>query len=292
MDWRKIVDTFKLSYDLNLLKNENIIDKIYFRKRVIDSNSYGWEANCYLSSSLGVRFPSKMIHSNSHGMGSDYIKNRAISKSISEAIERWAYFETKNKKCEDYIISPNTSGFSAFPRKLKKQARDTSIYEAYERWCLFELNKNRLSLEYKIDQGEFIYFHFNNELKIFFAIIEQNLDLDRSAYGFAAARSLKDCLFKARVEKNRNIFNLNYFKKNNLKIENLDRNERRLIYFSTNEGNNYFKSLLNLKNKVRTPKMLYSKEVEGKWSKYSAVWRTVFDIDPIIHDNKLQVFYF
>lgn len=289
MDWKEIGQIFKISYDVNKMIQDDIVDKIYVKKRQIENQRVGWEASCYLSRNLNIGASRSFLYGNSNGMGSSKYKNIAISKSISESLERWAFYYLIKNSPEKFKIVPNSSGFAASPFSCAGMAEINSIAEGYERWCLIELNCGRLELKKNECGNETHFIHYSNELKLFFTLVVEKIS-DHYCYGFSADSHLKVSLSRSKIEKTRNYFTLN----NNFRcdLSKIPIGEKRLMYFSTYEGYKHFCSLLNARARTRVPTILESEIVSGPWSTYSVVWRTIFDIDPLVHDKDLKIFYF
>lgn len=116
------------------------VDRIEYSKRSIGYKKEGFEAYCYLSPNLrNLRTDNCHIYGNADGSGSGQTKLEASYKAISEAMERWAFYQSiKSNQTHSFgfDIDATTAGIAAFPGLFKIQARSRAYYEALERWAI------------------------------------------------------------------------------------------------------------------------------------------------------------
>lgn len=273
-----------------LLSNKEVFERIIVRKREILQDEIGFEALAYLNEDLLKYKPHYEIHSNAAGMGSSSNKVVALMKSISEALERWAYSQTKGDNNLGYDIINDSSGFSAYPNILRNIARRNSIQEAFERWALLSFWNGDIKLTYSEESKTAIY--FDNELGLYFTIVFDKQD-SKYIYGFSASHNLKDAIYSSRIECYRNFKTIKSLSKMEYEIDKLHLGERRLLHFASPEG---FQSVMNKiqksPSKNKTANLVLCQEVKGPWSKYTNVYRSVFDCPDIAHSDHVNIFKF
>src|SRR4051812_18550664 len=95
-------------------------------------------ANATLSQGL-IRKERLFLFSDAHGTGVAPVASVARHKAVSEALERWAFHSlVRSERAEQFgfDVDPSTTGMSAFPGVLRRQARRSAVLEAVERFSL------------------------------------------------------------------------------------------------------------------------------------------------------------
>jgi len=249
------------------------------------------------------------IYSNHDGCGSDRLALVSRYKAISEALERWAWRETKSK-FQQYSGGLTSSGYACFPSWTSTQARARAFDEAVERILLglFALRRLR-SRELKLGPnllsqmfGRLSFQQircwivgentFSQGLIVLQGIV--NASSSHSCYGFASHADHGVALQQASVELYRNARVLERHQSEVAVSPQLCA-ERRLLYFSSAQGIKTFDDLI-LAN-VRQEKVLnppcVDKIIEGPWSKWSHVHRVLFELPPeVLDDSRDDVFWF
>ena len=255
------------------LQNSEIVDKIIIKDIEIMPEVRGYEAVCHLNSNINIKYPDYTFHLKAAGVGSSENKRVAIYKSISEALERWAYSE---------LSLSSTAGLAAFPSIYGKYSKQKSKAELIERYCLNLLNSEQLNLT---ELKSCIYTSKINEYN--FVLVKSSC---QSAYGFSCHVKLKSAIESASIEMFRNLKTIEKYK--NLKSENLQ--ERRLMYFAS-EGKEYIlnkiKAGLHSTCHVDLPK-IRTLELDGPWSRYSRVFQSQFKKNISMNNKDLEYFYF
>lgn len=224
------------------------------------------------------------------GSGTDRSPLLARYKAISEALERWAYHECHGSGRGDACglhLDPTSSGMAAFPGLWKGQARRQARREAVERWCLVEwwaglLEHRPLTVPYPGLSGIEIDNPIGRDRMV---IIWGKLANGRVAYGYSAARSLREATWKALVEQTSCAEVLA-----ELADERAERDpapwedlknelERRVLYYSSTVGHRRFRERLDkpvstARNQAPSP--VFDTEVPGPWSRYATVWRVLY----------------
>lgn len=267
-----------------LLNNSKIIkDIIQYRVKLLNGEEL-YETSAKLSQELVPKeiFQSK-IYSNFDGSGTSKIKNESLYKSLSEALERWAFYEssegasfTKYK----YDINPSTCGMSSFPELFPYWCKRNAEQEAVERFAIHAFNRGTLpvkELESKID-GLKIY-KINSGIENKHVILLCYFNGDFYSYAFSCKGNDKASIHHSLIELARNERVLKKFKMNPFDENNIEMSDKRLIYFSTHEGNLEFQEKLKLSPSkiLEKPKLILSEEIKGPWSTYARTWRHLFD---------------
>jgi hypothetical protein len=232
------------------------------------------------------------IYAHGAGGGASKTKVTAVHKAISEALERWAYFhvslnETNLKEILGLETDSTSTGFACHPSYFSGPTRKKSHEEAVERWAVYNwwigklparvLYKNCCNLQIEIVSPF-------EKIKVFCCASKGEGGF--YTYGFSAADSLERAKLQALIEQTRNERALTKFPSNQVPSF---RGEKRLFYFSTDEGfakfnENLEKSLL-LRGIPERPRKLVDREVKGPWTKYARVWRTLYEGGEVWHHS-------
>jgi hypothetical protein len=263
-------------------------------KRVLENDKYypnGFESFAYLADCLKINTNENFeLYGNADGAGFSKNLQESNNKAISEAIERWAFYATFNNQktygIYGYNISPTTSGMAAFPEPLPYHSKRNAFYEAVERLSITEWWVGNLAVEqiknhlfnqdldvfriYPISKNtETVLIHKKNEVKGF------------HVYAFASHKNIETAVKKALIELRRNESVLtSFFLKPNF-TNPIHIYEQRLVYFADKgfeEFESRIKNTLSLKSGfLKNYRLLVNTEIQGPWSKYAKVWRSVFD---------------
>jgi hypothetical protein len=269
------------------------IDRISYKK--ISSNdplySDGFESFAYLSEELKPK-NKEILELYGEVDGTGFSKNIQTSnnKSISEALERWAYYQTffthLGQECYGYKIDPSTSGIAAFAEPYPFQSKRNALYEAVERvsitdWWLGKLPSSPINCLFNKDNLNLI--RISPIIKNIETVLihKKNVTTGLHIYGFASHKNIELAIKKAAIELRRNETALNnYWLKSNKKSPDFIY-EKRLIYFAC-DGFNSFKERVDYSNRFNLTqasnyKLAINTELIGPWSKYAKVWRCVFE---------------
>jgi hypothetical protein len=268
----------------------------------------GFEAYAYLDLEK-IYFPQSenILYGTAHGSGTSDKKKESVYRAISEALERWAWLESKNaffKKAHHqnlgFTLNTSTDGFAAYPGFFPNSARKNALYEAAERWAITHWWENKLSHSLPSDLGHGI--KMVSILiplpSIYVTIIWKDLDQFR-AYGFSGGKSADLTVQKAMIELDRNIRILSFYQKNNFDLNGIRSiNERRLIFFGSPVGAEKFDQRVqkSIADPVQEMRLIVDSPVIGGWTKYTHVWRCLFDSSQLdssrSNENVLDYFFF
>lgn len=240
------------------------------------------QANAYLAPGLIRGKPSHSLYGSADGTGSNRSAQVARHMAISEALERWAFYETSQGEDAPkfgFDEDNSTNGMAAFPGLFKAQARKRAYHEALERWALISwwsghmrasmvgetmLGVTALRLEHSAKFGEV-------------AVLFRRSAAGHVSYGYSAGSSFRTAAARAAVELARNEFVVSYYKLRSVASEVPNCFERRCLYFAGEEGHaEFLRRVFDRKPHREAPwKVKFDGEIAGAWSKYATVWRVV-----------------
>lgn len=240
------------------------------------------QANAYLRPGLIRGKPSLSVYGNADGTGSNRSPQIARHMAISEALERWAFYETSQSDEAaqfGFDVDNSTNGMAAFPGLFKSQARKRAYHEALERWALISwwsghmqasivgdamLGVTALRLEHSAKFGEV-------------AVLFRQSAAGHVSYGYSAGSTFRTAVARAAVELARNEFVVGYYKLRSAASEVPNCFERRCLYFAGEEGHAEFLRKVFDRRPRREAEwaVKFDGEVPGPWSKYATVWRVL-----------------
>jgi hypothetical protein len=226
--------------------------------------------------------------------------NTACYRAISEALERWAFYELKNEN--EFNLDNTTGGMACYPSWTNHQAQSSARLEAIERWSIIAFWERKIFIS-----SEFLKNSIFNEIEVFtlhtpFAnehvviLHTRSLKRKKHIYAFACAQTKQHAINKAMVELCRNSRTID--RHGDMLHEKIKcTSEKRLIYFSEDYGYDAFQEQIKknccliVKNK---PTLLIDKELIGPWTAYAPVWRTLFSpiSEGYLDKNDSTYFYF
>ncbi len=222
------------------------------------------------------------VYGNADGTGSNRSPQVARHMAISEALERWAFYETAQSDQAakfGFDLDPSTNGMAAFPGFFKGQARKRAYHEALERWALVSwwsghmrasivgdamLGVTALRLEHSAKFGEV-------------AVLFRRSAAGHVSYGYSAGSTFRTAVARATVELARNEFVVSYYKLRSVAQEIPNYFERRCLHFAGEEGHSEFLRRVFDRKPHRESQwsVKFDGEIAGAWSKYATVWRVV-----------------
>lgn len=235
--------------------------------------------------------PRLQLYAALDGGGTASSRTVACFKAISEALERYAFFEAsvgRDREAYGFAVDDSTTGMAAFPGLTAAPARAIARLEAIERWAVLEWWRGALPARVRgqatPDGGslEVVTPFRNCSVAVLW---HRSKESGLLSYGFAAAEDPARSAAKAAIELTRNLRVLGaFFKESSVRPDSYDRTtldsymERRLIFFSTSEGVRLFQervaTSLGLDPRPGAePEVLIDREILGPWSRYAHVWR-------------------
>ena len=255
-----------------------------------------YQANAFLSPDLITGKPRHAIFGNADGTGSSADPAVAEHIAISEALERWAYFETHRTSGTKFGFDHDRSsnGMAAYPG-FRRQARRRARFEALKRFAIVGWWDRRfratvLSAPYRdvglvriqhgMDFGEVVVLYHQSHNGLV-------------AYGHAAGSNLAAATSRAAVELVRAEYVLARHRAHGGLAEVTDPFERRWLYYSSPEG--YADFLDRVYGGPEKPaskwKTIFDGPIPGPWSKWTVVWRHCVEMPTYAFlDSRLNFF--
>ena len=281
-------------YYRNLISERVIIVKNdIYDIELFDGKKY-FESNAFLNPELRPQWLGKSkIYKDCDGSGTDKYKNIAVYKGISEALERYAFYQSADLQEKEFCfdLNPTTTGMAAFPHFSVKFARENARKEAVERWAIHQFNHGLIPVIQRKDFGSINVYELSTpfyDLKTCVLHLKNN---DQHVYSFATDSSISKAIEKAQIELSRNkavLEKLKLFEKDAL--ETVDRT---LAFYASSEGFEKFNTLVkSAPDSIVNinPKILCDKELIGPWTKYTKVWRYLLE-DSYFDCSKDQTFF-
>lgn len=266
----------------DILKAHNSpIEKINVIEIKNSDGSKYFEAHGWLKAKIKYKDTEKSnLYGSCDATGTDKYLQIAIWKCISELIERWAFNQLLITNSLEYgiDIDATSTGFAALPCWPNKSVRKIAYGEALERWAisnwwrnnLIACKDNNISLTNDIGLVK-----INIPKNVGYVVITyKKSNMKESSfycYGFAYGEDIKKATLKASIEMHRNEKVLAAY--NSSQLTSI--NDKRLVYFSTDEGFQHFISKVqqNIVSYVSPPDPIVDCEVIGDWSQFATVWR-------------------
>lgn len=278
-----------LRYARVLIGQDGPIERITTTRLVMGQKPF-IQANAWLSQHLNLERPPACLFGDADGTGTHGTAIVARHKAISEALERWALYylqQSGNTARNGLKVDPSTTGMAAFPGLFAKQARLRALAEAIERFCLVGwwegmLRSRPLGHAGGADAGIEIENPISGHRMV---VVSKRCDGGFFTYGFACRKSLKAALHPAVIEMERSASVLSRFHASNpgFQIDDLETIEnaleRRVLYFSLQEGHRQFESRVQAPGpgwSGKEPRPVVDTELRGPWSRYATVWRVLY----------------
>ena len=244
-------------------------------------------ANATLTSGLVKKGPLSLF-SSADGTGTHPIAAVARHKAISEAMERWAFHSTvRSERAEEFgfDVDPSTSGMSAFPGLLRRQARRGAVLEAVERFSLIAWWEGLApARHFDTDWPGVSAVAIDGPFGGVTVVAYARTDWGGYVYGHAAEESFSAACEHAVVELARHEWVLRSWWLSAVvgqKPAPTNIFERRCLFFASDEGYELFQERLARRpaGKMPTPTILCDTDISGPWDEFATVWR--FALKPL-----------
>lgn len=241
-------------------------------------------ANAWLAGGL-VRPARHALYGDADGSGTDRNPVIARHKAISEALERWAFHALvlSDRAAEfGFDVDPSTTGMSAFPGLLARQARRTSVLEAIERFSLIAWwEGHAVGRQFQTDWPGVSAIAIDGPFGGIAVIAYARTEWGGYIYGHGADESFSGACERAiaelaRHERLMRAWWLASVAGATRETSNIF--ERRCLFFATDEGHELFQERVartTVKPGLR-PEVICDKALPGPWSSYATVWRFAF----------------
>jgi hypothetical protein len=246
-------------------------------------------ANAFLRDGL-VNMPWKQeVFSTANGSGVAPSPMVARFMAISEALERWAHWQTHtgpDRSKYGFDVDPSTNGMAAFPGLWKRQARPGALMEAGERFNLLHWWEGHLpAAETSTHWPGVRAAVICSEVPGITVILYRRTPEGFVAYGHGSAMDYSAACRKAAVEMDRHAQVLSRFALTH--AGRIDAQlppsahpiERRSLFFATEPGHELFLERLRSAPRKPAPKprRVFDGVIPGPWSRYADVWRVAYE---------------
>lgn len=238
-------------------------------------------ANAHLAPGL-IRKGPLALYSEADGTGTDRIASVARHKAVSEAMERWAFHSTvrSDRAAEfGFDVDPSTTGMSAFPGLLRRQARRSAVLEAVERFSLSAWWDGRIDGQlFETDWPGVSAVAIDGPFGGMTVIAFAKTEWGGYVYGHAAEESFGAACDRAVAELARHEWILRsswlaFVAGQTRQPTNIF--ERRCLFFAGAEGHQLFQERLGRKatGTMPRPEIICDRDIPGPWATYATVWR-------------------
>jgi len=245
-------------------------------------------ANAFLKEGLVGNAEAKSLYSKASGSGISPSPMVARFMSISEALERWAHWQTYPTAAGakyGFDRDPSSNGLAAFPGLFKRQARRYALMEASERFNLLNWWEGRLpGLESETRWPGVKAVTICSEAPGITVIMFKCTPSGFYAYGHAADMDFDRACRKAGIEMERHAHVVEKFaiahagKIRDQLPEGAHPLERRSLFFASVEGHELFQERVcsGITKPPARPRLIYDGPIPGPWTRYADVWRVVY----------------
>jgi hypothetical protein len=244
-----------------------------------------FQANAWLSEKVVAKRKKFALYSDADGTGTADSPLVARYMAISETMERWAYrvkVRAADKELYGFDMDESSNGMAAFPGLFRSEARRRAQLEAVERASIIAWWEGALDGEVRsTDWPGISALVLPSPIGFGVTVVAfREVTPDCYAYGQGAAVNFFGACERAVMELARNEYVLGMRRvSQGLSVEDTpsDLFERRCLFFSSAEGHAMFQERLN--RRITGPRfrseIICDTEIEGPWSEYAAVWRTL-----------------
>jgi hypothetical protein len=223
------------------------------------------------------------LYAQADGTGADPTEIIATHKAISEAMERWAYYETvvsPEASLYGFDEDPTTNGMAAYPGMFARQARKAAWLEGVERASILAWWDGLLD-------GRLIETDWPGVSAVvltppgggFVSIVFSRTHFGTYAFGHGADETISGACLKGMVELGRHDMVVRrYLARPYGTPKPEDILERRALFFASQEGFALFSERLHRPSAPKIGRFdpICDREIPGPWSQYAAVWRVAF----------------
>jgi hypothetical protein len=240
------------------------------------------QVNAFLTDSIRPN-RNHELYSQADGTGADPTWIIASHKAISEAMERWAYYQTAASPdafLYGFDVDPTTNGMAAYPGLFARQARKAARLEGVERAAVFAWWDGLLDGRVvETDWPETHAVILSPPGGAFVAIVFTRTQFGTYAFGNGASETISEAILKGYVEMGRHDRAVRRYLGQPIGTPppaNLL--ERRALFFSSKEGFETFSDRLQrpAAKSVHRFEPICDREIPGPWSQFATVWRVAF----------------
>jgi hypothetical protein len=229
-----------------------------------------------------TRKGSLTLFGNVDGTGVDRIASVARHKAVSEALERWAFFATvHSERAEEFgfFADSSTTGMSAFPGLVRRQARRSAVLEAVERYSLVAWWEGLAAAQaIETDWPGISAIAIEGPFGGVTVVAYAQTAWGGYVYGHAAEESFGAACERAVTELARHDWVMRGMWLTTIagkRAEATNIFERRNLFFATEEGHELFQQRIaqRVSQPMPRPEVLCDRAIPGPWEDYATVWR-------------------
>jgi len=244
-------------------------------------------ANAYLIAKLAGDREANVLYSRANGSGTAQSPMVARFMAISEAMERWAHWQSltgADRHRYGFDVDPSSNGLAAYPGLWRRQARRGALLEAAERFNLLHWWEGYLPADESPTRWPDVRaVIIRSQAPGTTVVVFKRTAEGFFVYGHAAGENFEAACLKAAGEMERHARVLARFAASHggeihgRLPATAHPIERRSLFFALPEGHELFLQRLRSPAVVGAePKLVYDGPVPGPWSQYADVWRVVF----------------
>jgi hypothetical protein len=263
---------------------------------VFDQPTY--QASAFLKPELTINKHKYVMFGDADGMGSAETQTVAQHKAISEALERWAFFEVNRSGSGakyGFTSDRTSNGMAAFPG-LALQARRRAHLEALERYALIgwwdgQFSSSLSQAPYP-SVGVVRIHHGQSSGEV--VILYRRAPAGFVSYGYASGSTMASAIGKAAIELVRCEYVISRHRARGGMLPVKDPMEMRCLHFSTPQGYAEFLERVN-SIPTRSParwKTIFDGEIRGPWSQWAKVWRHAVEMPTYDFLDTQKLFFF
>lgn len=245
-------------------------------------------ANAFLKAGLADGGWKFQVFSPANGSGVAASPMVARFMALSEAMERWAHWQTHvqpDAARYGFDVDPSTNGMAAFPGLLRRQARPGALMEAAERFNLLHWWEGHLAAAESSTRWPGVRAAIIcSEAPGLTVILFKRTEGGFVAYGHGSAMEYEAACRKAAVEMERHAVAVSQFalahagRLQDQLPASAHPLERRSLFFATEAGHALFLARLRSGAHKPAPKarLVFDGRIPGPWERYADVWRAVY----------------
>ena len=278
-----------LRYDGVFRKDGGPIDHLDRAEHTVREGRF-FNVNAFLDAALRPVRKAGQFFSGADGGGTHPQEMVARFMAISEAIERWAFWDRVDSPMKDlygFDIESSTTGMAAFPGLFQARARRSAWLEAIERFGLLHWweghlhHRNHWFEEDRLGVVEII---VPTPEIVPVVVYEDDPISGTRHYGYGAGESLEHAIVRATREMIRHrLVVQRYLEKFPEPAMGLaaitERSEKRALFFALPRGRALFEERRAAGPWARQAKLktVFDGWIPGPWDRYAAVWRCFFE---------------
>lgn len=264
-----------------------------------------FNVNAFLDAALRPVRKVGQLYGAADGGGTHAQEMVARFMAISEAIERWAFWDRSDSALRalfGFDIDASTTGMAAFPGLFRARARRSAQFEAIERFGLQHWWEGRLPHRLHLLPSQalrVVEIQVPHSDIVPVVVYEDDAATGARHYGYGAGNDLSHAVRRARREMIRHRIvvqrYLEKFPDPDMGLAAIERTkERRALYFALPAGKALFdeRCAAGRWAPEANPRTVFDGWIPGPWDRYAAVWRCLYEPPSDEHSSKRTDYFF